>query len=132
MRKARIVQTSSIFQTINLLCQKQDYGKVQGLAVSAEIQQPRSNHKNMADLCDTGVGRPHSAMPTARSSSSSSGTEWYQLRERMGEVERLHSNVAKDAAAMTAMGVLVEAKALKLDMHGNLCCLSLTQLMTIT
>ena len=38
----------------------------------------------------------------------------------MGEVERLQSNVARDAAAMQAMGVLVEAKALKLDMHGEL------------
>ena len=36
----------------------------------------------------------------------------------MGEVERLHSNVAKDAAAMTAMGVLVNAKALRLDVLG--------------
>ena len=38
----------------------------------------------------------------------------------MGQVERLQSNVAKDAAAMQAMGVLVQAKALKLDMHGKL------------
>ena len=37
----------------------------------------------------------------------------------MGEVERLHSNVAKDAAAMTAMGVLVNAKALRLDVLGE-------------
>ena len=37
----------------------------------------------------------------------------------MGEVDRLRSNVAKDAAAMQAMGVLVEAKALKLDIHGK-------------
>ena len=39
--------------------------------------------------------------------------------QQMGEIERLHSNVAKDAAAMQAMGVLCEAKALKLDMHGK-------------
>ena len=37
----------------------------------------------------------------------------------MGEVERLQSNVARDAAAMQAVGVLVEAKALKLDMLGG-------------
>ena len=42
----------------------------------------------------------------------------------MGEVERMHCSVAKDAAAMQAMGVLMEVKALKLDMHGNLCCLA--------
>ena len=47
------------------------------------------------------------------------GKGWQQLTDRMGEVERLHSSVAKDAAAMQAMGVLVEAKALKLDMHGE-------------
>ena len=85
--------------------------------------------ENLADLCASGIGRPHSAMPTGRSSSisSSSSKEWQHLRERMGEIERLHSTVAKDAAAMKAMGVLVEAKALKLDMHGDdLCDLSLT------
>lgn len=38
----------------------------------------------------------------------------------MGEVERLRSSVAKDAAAMQAVGVLVEAKALKLDLPGGL------------
>lgn len=64
-------------------------------------------------------GRPHTALPTGRSSSSSGGKEWQQLKDRMGEVERLQSNVARDAAAMQAMGVLVEAKALKLDMQGK-------------
>ncbi|KAL0044127.1 hypothetical protein WJX82_011396 [Trebouxia sp. C0006] len=62
-------------------------------------------------------GRPHSAMPS--SSSSAEGRELQQLTDRMGEVERLHSIVARDAAAMKAMGVLVEAKALKLDVHGS-------------
>ncbi|KAL0029089.1 hypothetical protein WJX77_005997 [Trebouxia sp. C0004] len=57
-------------------------------------------------------GRPHSAI-------SAEGREWQQLTDRMGEVERLHSVVARDAAAMQAMGVLVEAKALKLDVHGS-------------
>ena len=42
----------------------------------------------------------------------------------MGEVERLHSIVARDAAAMKAMGVLVEAKALRLDVHGKACAVS--------
>lgn len=37
----------------------------------------------------------------------------------MGEIDRLQSNVARDAAAMQAMGVLVQAKALKLDMPGE-------------
>ncbi len=49
------------------------------------------------------------------SSNSAGGRELQQLTDRMGEVERLHSIVARDAAAMKAMGVLVEAKALKLD-----------------
>lgn len=66
--------------------------------------------------CSGLVGRPHSAMP---SSTSAEGRELQQLNDRMGEVERLHSIVASDAAAMKAMGVLVEAKALKLDVHGK-------------
>ncbi|KAA6417367.1 MAG: hypothetical protein FRX49_12696 [Trebouxia sp. A1-2] len=66
--------------------------------------------------CSGLVGRPHSAMP---SSTSAEGRELQQLNDRMGEVERLHSIVASDAAAMKAMGVLVEAKALKLDVHGT-------------
>jgi len=58
------------------------------------------------------------------SSSSYEGRGWQQLTDRVGEVERLHSIVARDAAAMKAMGVLVEAKALKLDMHGKACGVS--------
>ncbi len=58
------------------------------------------------------------------SSSSAEGRELQQLTDRMGEVERLHSIVARDAAAMKAMGVLVEAKALKLDVHGKACGVS--------
>ena len=58
------------------------------------------------------------------SSSSAEGRELQQLTDRMGEVERLHSIVARDAAAMKAMGVLVEAKALKLDVHGKACAVS--------
>ncbi|KAL3152824.1 hypothetical protein ABBQ38_012405 [Trebouxia sp. C0009 RCD-2024] len=65
----------------------------------------------------TGAGRPHSALPAGQHSSS--GKEWQQLKEHMGEIDRLQSNVARDAAAMQAMGVLVQAKALKLDMPGS-------------
>lgn len=72
----------------------------------------------MLSLSTAGGGRPHTALPTGRSSSSG-GQEWQQLKDRMGEVERLQSNVARDATAMQAMGILVEAKALKLDMHGE-------------
>ena len=67
--------------------------------------------------CCTGVSsRPYTAVLAWR---SNQGKDWEQLTDRIGEVERLHSNAAKDAAAMQAMGVLVEAKALKLDMHGK-------------
>ena len=65
------------------------------------------------------AARPHSAAP--QQSATSHSNEWNHLSACMGEVDRLRSNVAKDAAAMQAMGVLVEAKALKLDMHGKLC-----------
>ena len=58
------------------------------------------------------------------SSSSYEGRGWQQLTDRMGEVERLHTIVARDAAAMKAMGVLVAAKALKLDVHGKACGVS--------
>lgn len=75
----------------------------------------------LSHLCSGLNGRPHSALP---SSSSGEGRELQQLNDRMGEVERLHSIVARDAAAMKAMGVLVEAKALKLDVHGKACAVS--------
>lgn len=71
----------------------------------------------MGGHAETGVGRPHSALPAGHCSSRK---EWQQLKEHMGEVDRLQSNVAKDAATMQAMGVLVQAKALKLDMPGEL------------
>ena len=41
------------------------------------------------------------------------------LTSCLGEVDRLRSSVAKEAAAMQAMGVLLEAKALKLDVNGG-------------
>ena len=70
-------------------------------------------------LMSTGLAqRCHSAVPSTQGKQSSP-EDWRQLTDRMGEVERLHSNVAKDAAAMQAMGVLCEAKALKLDMLGE-------------
>ena len=72
----------------------------------------------MLSLSTAGGGRPNTALLTGRSNSSG-GQEWQQLKDRMGEVERLQSNVARDATAMQAMGILVEAKALKLDMQGE-------------
>lgn len=51
----------------------------------------------------------HTGWPTGR---SSGGKEWQQLKEHMGEAERLQSNVARDAAAVQAMGFLWRPKLL--------------------
>lgn len=81
------------------------------------------DHFNADSSNDAGIGsragaRPHSAAP--QQSATTHSNEWNLLSACMGEVDRMRSSVAKDAAAMQAMGVLVEAKALKLDMHGML------------
>ena len=72
---------------------------------------------NAAGISARASTRPQSA--AVLRSGSPYSNDWTQLNTCMGEVDRLRSNIAKDAAAMQAMGVLVEAKALKLDIQGK-------------
>ena len=57
--------------------------------------------------------RPHTALPLRHDVPDS------HLTSCLGQIDRLRSNAAKDAAAMRAMGVIVGAKALRLVVNGK-------------